>query len=236
MFRIIFKVNTVQYLNTVYHLSKKIPFEVIPIGIQDRKEREKNEKRKKILQAAAEIMRTEGAENISIRKIADKIEYSPANVYHYFMDKEDIINQIIMSTYRQIVDKLSLSLSAANRPEEKLKTSMRTYIELMTGMADEYKIMMLSESSAILKHTSVLFQGASASQPAMGMLHQTLREIWHEQGLPIEDSRIELTAQVIWTSMFGLILRLITEKVEEKQKQRLIDHFLEFTLCALPHE
>lgn len=181
-------------------------------------------------------MRTEGAENISIRKIADKIEYSPANVYHYFTDKEDIINQIIMSTYRQIVDKLSLSLSTADRPEEKLKASMRTYIELMTGMADEYKIMMLSNSPTILEHTSVLFQGASASQPAMRMLHQTLQELWHEHGHPIEDSRIELTAQVIWTSMFGLILRLITEKVGEKQKQRLIDHFLEFTLCALPHE
>ncbi|MGG6310493.1 TetR/AcrR family transcriptional regulator [Paenibacillus macerans] len=208
---------------------------MIPIGIQDRKERDKNEKREKILQAAAEIMRTEGAESISIRKIADKIEYSPAIVYHYFKDKEEIINQIIMSTYRQIAEKLSLSLSAAGRPEEKLKTSMRAYIELMTGMADEYKIMMLSESPAILEHTSVLFQGASASRPAMGMLHQTLREFLHEQGHPIEDSRIELTAQVIWTSMFGLILRLITEKVGEKQKQRLIDRFLEFTLCALQH-
>lgn len=178
-------------------------------------------------------MKTEGANAISVRKIADRIEYSPAIVYHYFKDKEEIINQIIMSTYRELAEKLSASLSITGSPEEKLKASIRTYIELTTGMADEYKVTMLSESPVILEHTSVLFQGASAVRPALGMLHRCLREFLHEQGQPIEDHQVELTAQVIWASMFGLILRLIAEKVGEEQKQRLIDRFLEFTLRTL---
>lgn len=44
-------------------------------------------------------MQKEGIENISIRKIADRIEYSPAIIYHYFQDKDDIINHLMKTGY-----------------------------------------------------------------------------------------------------------------------------------------
>ena len=206
--------------------------EAIIIGIQERKEREKNEKRERILQAAKEIMKDEGIENISIRKIADKIEYSPAIVYHYFKDKEEILNQIVMGTYHQMTEDLS-SFPSTGSPEDKLKMRMRKFIERMTTMGDEYKMIMLNESPAILDHTAVLFKGASTDRPALGVLRQSLQAFYHAQDRLIEDDQIEITAQIIWTSMFGLILRIITEKVEEKQKRRLIDEFLEFCILAL---
>ena len=56
------------------------------MGISERREREKQELREKILEKAREILIKEGQDNLSIRNIATAIEYSPATIYLYFQD------------------------------------------------------------------------------------------------------------------------------------------------------
>ena len=61
------------------------------MGINERKEREREEIRELILNAAREIFVEEGYEHTSMRKIAQKIEYSPGTIYHHFKDKSDLL-------------------------------------------------------------------------------------------------------------------------------------------------
>ncbi len=65
------------------------------MGIQERKEREKEQLRQKILDAAAEILISQGIEKCTIRKVAASIEYSPRTVYLYFQDKDHLLREII---------------------------------------------------------------------------------------------------------------------------------------------
>ncbi len=65
------------------------------MSIKERKERERDERRELILNAANEIIKTEGIDNLSIRKIANKIEYSPTIIYYYFNSKELLRQKII---------------------------------------------------------------------------------------------------------------------------------------------
>ncbi len=201
------------------------------MGIQERKEREKNEMQEKILLSASEIMKSEGIEGISIRKIAEKIEYSPAIVYHYFKDKEDIINNLILNNYQKILNVLSYSEKHGNNPEELLRQKLQNFIEVAVSMGEEYKIFMVSGSPEILSRTSVLYKNATADRPAVELFSKCLREIL--SGSKYDDNRVELVAQVIWASTFGLILRLIIEKVDENQRQLLIDCFLDYVVSAL---
>src|SRR5437867_1149593 len=60
------------------------------MGIKERQERDREAVRRAILDAARELFVTEGYPNVSIRKIAEKIEYSPAAIYGYFPSKDDI--------------------------------------------------------------------------------------------------------------------------------------------------
>ena len=60
------------------------------MGIAERKEKQKLEIRKLILDASIKLFMDEGFENVTIRKIADLIEYSPTTVYLYFKDKDEI--------------------------------------------------------------------------------------------------------------------------------------------------
>jgi AcrR family transcriptional regulator len=60
------------------------------MGIKERQERDREAVRRSILDAARDLFVAEGFQNVSIRKIAERIEYSPAAIYGYFPSKDDI--------------------------------------------------------------------------------------------------------------------------------------------------
>src|SRR5919106_2542020 len=72
-------------LNTVQSASSGLS-----LGVKERQEREREAVSRSILDAARELFVAEGYQNVSIRKIADRIEYSPAAIYSYFPSKDDI--------------------------------------------------------------------------------------------------------------------------------------------------
>ncbi|HEX3037407.1 MAG TPA: helix-turn-helix domain-containing protein [Oscillospiraceae bacterium] len=187
-----------------------------------------------ILNAARELVDSEGVEKVSIRKIAAKIEYSPAIIYHYFANKEEIVEKLIAEQYMEIVKALAVLQTADMPPKEKLKKSALSFVTLAVKMGDSYKSMMTNDSPQILAHTSVLQQGAATERPAINILCNALREF---PGFAhCDDLDIELTAQVIWATAFGLSMRLIVEQVDEEQKARLIDRTAEFVLHALENQ
>ena len=71
------------------------------MGVQERRAREKENIREEILDAARTLFVKEGYENVSIRKIAAKIEYAPGTIYLYFEDK---LPQIDFSEVRDSLD------------------------------------------------------------------------------------------------------------------------------------
>jgi AcrR family transcriptional regulator len=70
------------------------------MGIKERQERDREAVRRSILDAARELFVNEGYRNVSIRKIAEKIEYSPAAIYGYFPSKDDIFYALAEEGFR----------------------------------------------------------------------------------------------------------------------------------------
>src|SRR4051812_38472676 len=70
------------------------------MGIKERQERDREAVSRAILDAARELFVTEGYRNVSIRKIAEKIEYSPAALYGYFPSKDDIFYALADEGFR----------------------------------------------------------------------------------------------------------------------------------------
>ena len=148
-----------------------------------------------------------------------KIEYSPAIIYHYFEDKNALIHALMNMGYGGILRAIS-GISIAD-PLKKLEEMTRRYIKAALDMPDIYKTVLLSGQAQVLSHTSALFQGASEKRQAIGMLCECLRQIKDES------TQTELTAQIIWTSTFGLIIRLILERdLPEEQKNALIERHI----------
>jgi AcrR family transcriptional regulator len=74
------------------------------MGIKERQERDREAVRRAILDAARELFVTEGFQNVSIRKIAERIEYSPAAIYGYFPSKDDIFFALAEEGFRLLGD------------------------------------------------------------------------------------------------------------------------------------
>src|SRR5437016_9244647 len=87
------------------------------MGIKERQERDREAVRRSILDAARELFVTEGFQNVSIRKIAERIEYSPAAIYGYFPSKDDIFFALAEEGFRL------LGNSAAVRGEPTLQSA-----------------------------------------------------------------------------------------------------------------
>ncbi|WP_410511072.1 TetR/AcrR family transcriptional regulator [Paenibacillus sp. BR2-3] len=199
---------------------------------ESRKEREREEMRTLILESASRIIAEEGIEKLSIRKIANIIEYSPGIIYHYFQGKEDIVEHVLQKGYQQMVSGIRTAQSEGmnDQPALKLKHSLRQFINMSIAEGAQYRNVMLNESPAVLRHTAVLFRGAAQERPAIGMLCQNLRQFQHMKDK--EDAYVERTAQVIWSSAFGLIMRLTVEKdLPEEQREALISHYLDAMLA-----
>jgi AcrR family transcriptional regulator len=70
------------------------------VGVKERQEREREATARAILDAARELFVAEGYNHVSIRKIAEKIEYSPAAIYSYFPSKDDIFLALAEEGFR----------------------------------------------------------------------------------------------------------------------------------------
>lgn len=70
------------------------------MGIKERHDRERQSVRDAILTAARDLFVAEGYPNVSIRKIAERIEYSPAAIYSYFPSKDDIFFALAEEGFR----------------------------------------------------------------------------------------------------------------------------------------
>src|SRR6058998_1532911 len=74
------------------------------MGIKERQERDREAVRRAILDAARDLFVNEGYQNVSIRKIAERIEYSPAAIYSYFPSKDDIFFALAEEGFRLLGD------------------------------------------------------------------------------------------------------------------------------------
>src|SRR3954468_10255256 len=74
------------------------------MGIKERQERDREAVRRAILDAARDLFVAEGFDNVSIRKIAERIEYSPAAIYSYFPSKDDIFFALAEEGFRLLGD------------------------------------------------------------------------------------------------------------------------------------
>lgn len=113
----------------------------------ERKQREREEKRDLILKAAMQLYKKGGVENISIRAIAEKIEYSPAAIYSYFNDKGEILHALHTQGFEKLYG-LQRTLDNIADPLEKLFQMGRLYMKFAQENPEHYDLMFIARGVA----------------------------------------------------------------------------------------
>jgi AcrR family transcriptional regulator len=92
-----------------------------PMGVKERRDRERLEMRRAILDAARKIAAQDGWQAVTIRRVAEMIEYSPPTIYEYFENKEAILCEELREGFRLLLEDLRGARDAAQAPEQKFR-------------------------------------------------------------------------------------------------------------------
>lgn len=111
------------------------------MGSKERIAKKKQEVHTSILETALEILRSEGMEAISMRKIADQIEYTAPVIYCHFKNKEDLLMALLRHGYQQLNRLIEGSLNTSVTPLERLEMIMNCYIDFATENRELYILM-----------------------------------------------------------------------------------------------
>jgi AcrR family transcriptional regulator len=110
------------------------------MGIKERQDRERQAVHQAILEAARDLFVAEGYRNVSIRKIAERIEYSPAAIYSYFPSKDDIFFALAEEGFRRLHGRINAVELTGDALEDvrrcwwayyRFSTEERAFFELM---------------------------------------------------------------------------------------------------------
>jgi AcrR family transcriptional regulator len=119
------------------------------MGIKERQERDRDAVRRAILDAARELFVSEGYRNVSIRKIAERIEYSPAALYGYFPSKDDIFYALAEEGFRLLHGDSAAALDAglaALEPLERIKAVLWRLYEFSRQHPQYFELMFVDRS------------------------------------------------------------------------------------------
>lgn len=200
------------------------------MGVKERRERQRETLREEIMEAARELFIKEGYSNVSMRKIAEKIEYSPTTIYLYFKDKQDVIHSICEETFAKLVSSLQGISQEPGDPVGSLKRAGRAYIEFGLKNPNHYLMTFVipHEHERPTPEEMENSMGMRAFHGLRMMVAECVRQGKFRQ------VDIEATSQVLWAGMHGITSLLIGHTdFPWVEKSVLIDQLLDTMLNGL---
>jgi AcrR family transcriptional regulator len=116
------------------------------MGSRERREREREDTRERILDAAREMFAERGIDAVTMRAIADRIEYTPTAIYHHFRDKEALISELCDRDYRALAHHFQ-TVAQIEDPVERFRRLGQAYVEFALAHPNHYRFMFMTSSS-----------------------------------------------------------------------------------------
>jgi len=110
------------------------------MGIAERRAREKDALRHKILEAAVEMFVANGYESVTMRGIADRIEYSASTIYLYFKNKTELLGAICSETFETLIERLDEIEKRDLPPLDQFVAGLRCYIAFGLEHPHQYQL------------------------------------------------------------------------------------------------
>jgi AcrR family transcriptional regulator len=195
------------------------------MGIRQRRERERREVRQAIFTAARDIALKEGWPSVTIRKIADRIEYSPPTIYEHFESKEAILVALLRQGFALLLEELRTAYDSALDPESGLLKLADAYWDFAWQHPELYQVM------TGLGGVPFCAEGEPEEARAVYIFAvEVLQKVVTSLNVDVGDLRAVF--EMIWGTAHGLISLAMTEGLLENPPhgkqllQRAIHDFL----------
>lgn len=171
------------------------------MGVRERREREREQTRATILAAARELFAREGYDAVSMRRIADAIEYSPTAIYVHFKDKRELFRGLCREDFGRLTQ-LSQKVSQIPDPVERIRRIGYAYIEFALRHPNHYRLMFMTTHPH--KEGEDLAGKGDPDVDGYTFLKQTVAQAIAEGRLRPEFQDAELATQTLWAAVHGM--------------------------------
>lgn len=197
------------------------------MGSRERRVREREALRQEILDAARELFVNEGYEHVSMRKVAEKIEYSPTTIYLYFKDKADLLFSLCEETFSRLVERFEAIDQETEDPVERLRKGLRAYVEFGLRYPNHYKVTFINH----VDHDGKNLEDSMGRKAFSNLSGLVTRCIEQGRFRPMD---AQLASQSLWSAVHGVTSLLIVHtRFPWADQDDLIDHLIETMIYGL---
>jgi AcrR family transcriptional regulator len=176
--------------------------------IQLRRQKQKDELRQKIMDAARQLFAKQGVEQVSMRKIAEAISYSPTAIYLHFEDKESLMREICREDFGRLASEFN-RIGKIDDPIEQVRAIGRAYIRFGTKNPNHYRLMFMTQH-AVEPEAKDLAQMNDPTHDGYAFLRMCVTRVIEAGLLKPEFSDAELVSQTLWATVHGVTSLQIT--------------------------
>jgi AcrR family transcriptional regulator len=199
------------------------------MGPKQRREREREEIRGKILDAAREMFVTEGFDSVTMRRIAERIEYSPTAIYFHFKDKEALLRELCATDFRTLAEQFYAIAQIAD-PIERLRRTGHAYVQFGLNNPGHYRMMFMTPHPPV-NSTDVDLEKGNPEQDAYAFLKAIIVQAVAEKLLTSDD--VDLISQTMWAGVHGVISLQIAKCNDDWIEWRDVDKRADMMIEAL---
>lgn len=178
------------------------------MGSKERREREKLATRQLILDAAREVFVQDGYDALSMRKIAEKIEYSATAIYVHFADKDALLTELSVCDFRDFTARFA-AVPNVGTPLERLMALGRAYVKFGEEYPSQYRHLFMVQRT--------LSEEALAQKPEVGayeILVFAVKAAIDSGALHPSWSDPEEVGQLLWSALHGVVALHLAHPVQ----------------------
>jgi AcrR family transcriptional regulator len=185
------------------------------MGSKERIQRVKEETKASILDAALEIVNEDGWQALSMRKIADKIEYTAPIIYEYFTNKEGILLELTRKGNILLLQEFKRAKSMHTSPAKQLEEMWIAYWDFAFEHQQLYKLMFGVDTNCC--QSKITLPEAAA---ARNLIQDTIAELMTAK--PASEELICQKYYTFWSIIHGLISINMVQKGTNNKMNQLI--------------
>lgn len=195
------------------------------MGIHERKEREKEQRREDILDAATRVFFEKGLATATMDDIAETAELSKGTLYLYYKSKEDLYLTVMMRGMQLLYDAFSEVANAGHSPAKMLSRLSEAYLNYFNTHRDYFRMMHYLQAPQFHKQISEeVKQGCSVLNQRIWDLVNGMLKRCVDEGLLREDLDPVKIGLILWSSATALMLRIDNEEGIWREAFRLNLH------------
>src|SRR5687767_3832006 len=198
------------------------------MGTKERQQRERDRVRAAILTAARDLFVAEGYRNVSMRKIAERIEYSPAAIYSYFPSKDDIFFALAEEGFRLLASAGLASSGKVNEPLKRLRRGLWAFYEFSKSHPEYFELMFVDRSVPSLSQD---FQRFEFFQDTTARAEADITACI-ERGEFAEGLNPAAALHVLWVGMLGTATIGLAQRLAPGEDPDALAHDLLETMLA----